>query len=135
MEQRKNEGTDIVTGPWADLVMAILSVNNHPLDRTFALCEALRDQGLFEPAVLAEATPESIARKLVAGGYDRGHAMTEIFTDRLLSLGAFLRSGSSDEHRVVLEHGSRDEVRQILEPIKGIGPRVLENFFVLRGDA
>ena len=115
--------------------MAILSVNNYPLDRTFALFDALQAEGLFEPSVLAEATPSVIAQKLGAAGYNRGDTMTEIFTKRLLSLGAFLRTGSVDDHQRVLNNGSRDEVCSMVSPINGIGPRVLENFFVLRGDA
>lgn len=131
----RGKGTTIETGPWADLVMAILSVNNYPLDRTFALFEGLKAEGLFEPLVLAEATASGIARKLGAAGYNRGHGMTQIFTERLLSLGGFLREQSIEDVQRVLVHGSREHVCQTLGPIKGIGPRVLDNFFVLRGDA
>ena len=135
MEPGKKQANQTTTGPWADLVMAILSVNNYPLDRTFALFDALQAEGLFAPPVLTEATASAIARKLGSAGYNRGHTMTEIFTKRLLSLGAFLREHAIDDCERVLVQGSRDEVREVLGPIKGIGPRVLENFFVLRGDA
>ncbi len=134
LKAAKRGASEIVTGPWADLVMAMLSVNNYPLERTFALFDALQAQGLFDPAVLNEAPSASIAKKLGAGGYNRGDTMTAIFTDRLVSLGAFLGSGSIGQYTEILEHGSCDEVRRMLAPVKGVGPRVLENFFLLRGD-
>ena len=63
--------------PWADLVNAILSVNNHPLERTFHYFEGLRREGLFDPAALPTLDEEEIARRLGRAGYDRGPTMTD----------------------------------------------------------
>ena len=60
--------------------------------------------------------------------------MTEIFVDRLLSLGSLIRSVPVNNFADILSYGSQDEVSSFLAPVKGVGPKVLDNFFVLRGD-
>ena len=123
------------TDPWADLVLAILSVNNYPLDKTFALFEALSENGLFDPAMLAAIGQTEVAQRLGAAGYNRGGTMTAIFTDRLVSLGRLTSRVPIDECNAVLASGTRDEVSSLLSSVKGVGPKVLDNFFVLRGDS
>ena len=76
--------------PWADLVIAILSVNNYPLDKTFGLFDRLAEAGLFDPAKLETWGLAEISRGLGAAGYDRGPTMTRIFAERLSGLGVFL---------------------------------------------
>jgi hypothetical protein len=123
------------TNPWADLVIAILSVNNYPLEKTFALFNSLEESGLFDPGSLAAFSSGDIARKLGAAGYDRGDTMTAIFTDRLISLGQLTASTPVETATRVLRTGGREEVSSLLSGVKGIGPKVLANFFLLRGDA
>jgi hypothetical protein len=126
-------GSSKHTNPWADLVIAMLSVNNYPLDRTFALFDKLEAEGLFDPSVLASATASEVACKLGAAGYNRGDTMTAIFTDRLLSLGALAKRESPSVCQRTLEGRVREDVENLLADVKGVGPRVLENFFLLRG--
>lgn len=121
------------TNPWADLVIAVLSVNNYPLDRTFALFDQLEAQGLFDPKKLASSTASEVARMLGEAGYNRGDTMTAIFTDRLLSLGALAKLESLPDCQRILESGGRADVERLLANVKGVGPKVLENFFLLRG--
>lgn len=123
------------TNPWADLVIAMLSVNNYPLDRTFALFDKLEDEGLFDPNVLASSSASEIARKLDGAGYSRGVAMTAIFTERLLSLGELVKHEVLADCQRTLQRGSRSDVMDLLARVKGVGPKVLESFFLLRGDA
>lgn len=122
-----------VTNPWADLVIAILSVNNYPLEKTFALFESLDKNGLFDPRCLAELSAADIARRLGAAGYSRGDTMTAIFTERLLSVGRLTGEKTIEECTRVLSTGSREEVTSLLRGVKGVGPKVLSNFFLLRG--
>lgn len=123
------------TNPWADLVIAILSVNNYPLEKTFALFESLEDNGLFDPTVLAGLSATDVARKLGAAGYNRGDTMTAIFTERLSSLGQLTSSVPVESASRILKTGDHKEVSSLLSSVKGIGPKVLANFFLLRGDA
>ena len=37
------------TDPWADLVVAMLSVNSFPLDRSYQYFGGLEDEGMAEP--------------------------------------------------------------------------------------
>lgn len=118
--------------PWADLVIALLSVNNYPLEKTFDLFKGLAEAGLFEPARLAAWDLAEISRRMGQAGYDRGPAMTQIFAERLSGLGHFLSAHGLLECEEVLGTGSRAEITALLTPAKGIGPRVLQNFFLLR---
>ena len=86
-----------VTNPWADLVIAILSVNSYPLEKTFALFESLDENGLLDPSCLAELSAADIARRMGAAGYNRGDTMTAIFTERLVALGCLTNDAKLEE--------------------------------------
>lgn len=111
--------------------MAMLSVNNYPLTKVIALFDALQANGLFDPRNLACWNHEKIARSLAETGYDRGAVMTSIFTDRLSSLGKLAQDLAANER--ILTKGTKLEVCELLRRVKGIGPKVLETFFLLRG--
>jgi hypothetical protein len=121
--------TDIL---WEDLVLAILSVNQYSLEKTYLAVETLRREGLFHPQNLARWTSKEIGTRLRNGGYDRGGFMTWLFADRLESLGKFVESVGVEECEKVLLRGETNEVKRFLQPVNGIGPKVLANFFVLQ---
>jgi len=112
----------------------MLSVNNYSLEKTLGLFDKLRENRLFDPAFLASSDPAEVARRLRAAGYYRGATMTAIFTDRLVSVGCLTGPVPADECTRILAQGSKDEVTSLLASVKGIGPKVLETFFLLRGD-
>ena len=60
--------------PWADLVIALLSVNNYSLEKTFSLFDGLAEVELFDPANLAAWDLSEISRRMGRAGYDRGRA-------------------------------------------------------------
>jgi hypothetical protein len=124
--------TNRTGNPWEDLVSAILSVNQYPLEKTSLIVETLRREGLFHPQNLARWTSKEIGTRLRNGGYDRGGFMTWLFAERLESLGKFAESVGIEECEKILRSGRTNEVKQFLLPVKGIGPKVLDNFFVLR---
>jgi hypothetical protein len=117
---------------WEDLVLAILSVNQYSLEKTYLAVETLRREGLFDPQNLARWTSKEIGTRLRNGGYDRGGFMTWLFADRLESLGKFVESMGVEECEKVLLRGETNEVKRFLQPVNGIGPKVLANFFVLQ---
>lgn len=122
---------DHSVSPWPDLVMAMLSVNNYPLTKVFTLLDALKDNGLLDPRNLACWNREEINLRMAAAGYDRGTVMTAIFTDRLSSLGMLAEELAVNER--ILAKGTKAEIAELLTRVKGVGPKVLENFFLLRG--
>jgi len=124
--------TDETAHLWEDLVLAILSVNTYPLEKTYLAVETLRREGIFDPQNLMRWKAEEIGIHLRRGGYDRGEYMTNLFAERLAALGAFANSVGIEECEQVLRKGGATEVRQFLKPVKGIGPQVLINFSLLR---
>jgi hypothetical protein len=124
--------TDRTDTLWEDLVLAILSVNQYSLEKTYLAVETLRREGLFKPQNLAQWTSKEIGARLRNGGYDRGGFMTWLFADRLESLGKFVDSVGVEACEKVLLRGEANEVKRFLQPVNGIGPKVLANFFVLR---
>jgi hypothetical protein len=129
--QMNNENVDNCVNPWADLVIAMLSVNNYPLTKVCKLYDALKANGLFDPRNLACWSCEDIAGRLGAAGYDRGAVLTAFFTDRLSSLGRLADELEVNER--ILTKGTRTEVAELLRRVKGVGPKVLKDFFTLRG--
>ena len=117
---------------WEDLTLAILSVNRYPLEKTYAAIETLRREGLFCPRNLMQWTSEEIGIRLRRGGYDRSKFMINLFANRLASLGLFIKSTGVEECERILRKGEATELRQFLQPVKGIGPFVLTNFSLLR---
>lgn len=119
--------------PWEDLVISILAVNQYSLEKTYACKAGLQAQGLTLPGTLLELAPAEIERRLKAGGCDRGTFMTSLFAKRLAALGEYVRSVGVEQSGGILAGGSRQRIEQFLEPVNGIGPVVLRNFFLLRG--
>jgi endonuclease III-like uncharacterized protein len=119
---------------WEDLILAILSTNNYSLEKTYSAIDTLRREKLFDPQNLVRWTSEEIRVRLRRGGYDRGDFMTRLFADRLASLGQFVKSVGVEECERVLQKGKTSEVSKLLLTVKGIGPKVLESFYLLRTD-
>ena len=71
---------------WVNLVVAILSVNNYPLDRTFERLQQLESAGLLDPGNLRNWDISQMVRHLGAAGYNRGPVLTKIMGERLVAL-------------------------------------------------
>lgn len=119
-------------GPWDDLVISILAVNQYSLERTYVLLQGLREQKVTDPNSLASWGPEEFEMRLRAAGCERGSFMTNLFAQRLAALGALVRRIGIVECEKVI--GSRDAraIENLLLPVKGIGPVVIRNFYSLR---
>jgi hypothetical protein len=116
---------------WSDLIVAMLSVNNFPMTKTFSYIRELEEQGLFDLRKLAEWDVAEVDRRLRLAGYDRGDTLNRMFAARLCSLGQL--GNGLQKHELVLRSGSRGELTSLLAPVKGIGPTVIDNFLLLRG--
>ena len=116
--------------PWADLVIAMLSTAGYSLEKTYRHVDGLKENGLTDPGHLASLSKESITKKLVASGYNRGTALTAIYTDRLFSLKAL--NEKLENNTKILTVGSFDDIKKLLNGIKGVGPYVIDSFLVLR---
>jgi hypothetical protein len=131
MINQSQPSIDLQAEVWRDLLVSILSVNNYPLEKTYAHLLGLQSEGLCSPDNLAKWTVEEIANRLKAAGVDRGSFMTGLYARRLAALGAAVRTiGLTNFTNSLL--AKRAEISSLLLPIEGIGPRVLMNFFALR---
>lgn len=118
--------------PWEDLVVSILSVNQYSLERTYGAVDGLRKERLIEPASLADWQSEEVEIRLRAAGCDRGAFMTRLFAERLRALGDLIRSKGCGECERVIAGRDVKAIESLLLPVKGIGPVVLRQFFLLR---
>ncbi len=119
--------------PWEDLVVSILSVNQYSLEKTYAVLFLLRQSGLLSPENLSRWELEEIVAGLKAAGCDRGPFMTQLFAVRLACLGVAIESRGIAVCRGIILSNDPAAIGNLLLPIKGIGPKVLRNFFMLRG--
>lgn len=119
--------------PWEDLVVSILSVNQYTLEKTYAVVSLIRQSGLVGPENLGRWDVGEIAARLKTAGCDRGPFMTQLFAVRLACLGVAVEARGIAVCREILLSNEPAAISALLLPIKGIGPKVLNNFLVLRG--
>ena len=119
--------------PWEDLVISILSVNNYSMEKTYSAVESLRAVGLVDPSQLVTWDIDEISAKLRAAQCDRGPFLTPLFADRLAALGQFLRAAGVVHCERIILSNDVVAITELLMPVRGIGPKVLSNLFLLRG--
>lgn len=117
---------------WRDLVTAMLAVYNCSLEKVDLFAKAFDEAGLFRPEDLAKYSHEDVFLKLEKAGYKRGE-LNAIFTDRLLALGEYVKNAGKQHCEGILASKDKQAIEKLLKPIKGVGPKVIENFFTLRG--
>lgn len=122
-----------MTQTWEKLIVATLAVGGFSLDRVRVLESGLRDRGLLDPENLATWGPERVTRQLYEAGYRRG-LLTGMYAERLVAIGEFAAAGPAGDQRMqILAGGDEKTVGALLNPVFGVGPKVVANFLVLRG--
>ena len=115
-----------------DLVVAVLAVNNYSLEKAFSLVSAIRAEGLADLTKLSKWEVPEIAPRLSRAGYDRGVFLNTLIAQRLSSLGAYASELGFAVFEKKIRSSETDEVQTCLLPVKGVGPKVVENFLLLR---
>jgi hypothetical protein len=118
---------------WEDLVVSMLSVNQYSLEKTYEFVGGLREQGLFDPRMLMVWDQLEIVERLKSAGCDRGPFMTNLFALRLANLGMLIASRGLETCARVISGRDTRAVGELLLPVNGIGPKVISNFYLLRG--
>jgi len=116
---------------WEDVVVAIHAVYQYPLERLAPIIGAMRARALFQPQKLASASIQELTEELKAAGYDRGD-LTWQYADRLISFGKYIIEQDAERVRCALARGDVSVAQEVLLPIYGIGPKVIQNFVELR---
>lgn len=124
------EETDV----FSDLLLAMLAVNSWELDKVGALLPRLKETRLTEPASVARMSFEKVFTSLVEAGYGRGDYIVSLLAERVISAGNAFTEDKLEE-KVLEAERSKDieSIKRFLQPIKGVGPKVLETFILLRG--
>jgi len=130
-KEKVNETAKPNNNPWEDLIVAILAVNQYTLEKTYVLLPGLREAGITEPRNLSEWNQEQMLERLRAAGCERGNFMTALFAQRLCALGELIQSLGIAHCEAVLTSRNPKTIEEMLMPVKGIGPIVLENFYCL----
>jgi hypothetical protein len=118
---------------WLDLVVSILAVNQYSLEKTYRFVSGFRQQGLCDPSNLASWDQQELVGRLTLAGCDRGRFMTNLFALRLSSLGVYVGQNGVEHSETVLSGPDRAAIETFLLAVPGIGPKVVKNFFLLRG--
>lgn len=117
---------------WEDLVISILSVNQYTLNKTYSSIESLRQVEIFNPDNLMKWDINEIEQRLRQGGCERGSFMTNLFAERLAALGELIANQSISKCEQVLLSRDKKIITDFFMPVKGIGPKVLQNLFLLQ---
>lgn len=124
--------SDVETSPVADLVMAILAVNQWRLDQSAGIYDSLKAHGLFEPETIATMQFAQLHAALKAAGYKKADFVIDLICDRLFDMAKKLSGDGAETFARLCASGDREAVRAFATTIKGVGPRVFENFWFLR---
>jgi endonuclease III-like uncharacterized protein len=115
-----------------DLVVAMLTVNNWPLEKACELRPTLERTQLFDIEELAKLPHDEVSRRLKDAGYTKADYVVGLLADRLLAMAATLSGHGFEEFRQLVDSDRDAERDRFLLGIKGVGPAVLETFKALR---
>ena len=121
-------GVDLVL---ENLVIALLAVNRFPLEKAYGLREGLRQQGLFNLVEVSTWRREKIYDALLASSYNRGSFLVGLISDRVAALSRFVAGPEWSPLLTDFEAGFKGRVGKRLLGVSGIGPAVVENFWML----
>ncbi|MEA5603189.1 hypothetical protein [Nostoc sp. UHCC 0252] len=132
MNQQNSKPLYNTNNVWEELVISILSVNQYTLSKTYLTIESMREIGLFNPDNLKQWDINEMNQRLTQGGYERGSFMNNLFAERLAALGSLIANQGINKCEQVLLSRDKKLITDFLMPIKGIGPKVIENYFFLQ---
>lgn len=112
------------------LAIAVLSVNNYPLEKAWSLLPALRKSSLLDPSRVVSDDLGDLTVRLARAGYNRG-LLTAMLAERLQWLMAAAKAGTLDRLDELVAADKREEAVSMLCSVKGVGPAVARNAWLL----
>ncbi len=112
------------------LLMALLSVNSFSLEKAWTLLPRMRDAGLTDPARVATMEMSTVIEALTGAGYDRKN-LTWLFAERVKALMGAIHDGHLAGLDEAIVRKDKIAATALLEPVRGVGPRVIENAWAL----
>lgn len=124
--------SDQSNNPFADLVMAMLAVNQWRLEQSWEIFSPLDASGLFDPNTILSMNHGQLKAALLNGGYKRPIFVVDLLCDRLFDMATKLSGEDGKKFEVFCIERNKEKLREMLLSIKGVGPKVFENFCLLR---
>ncbi len=112
------------------IVVSVLAVNSYGIERVYGLLPKFRENGLLNPTKISNADVSQVMMDLYKAGYDRG-MLTEMMAGRLVGVLKAVAEGRLDMLNELVEKGSKTMAKDLLCQVKGIGPRVASDVWML----
>lgn len=122
----------IQTDVWTDALISLLAIYGPSLEKVDSLVPAFKQAGLTSPSKVVKMSHEEIYSALAQSGYDRGNLLG-IFIPRIQAVAQTFEQMGLSQVETVLQGKNIQAIEKLLLPIKGIGPKVVNNFLLLRG--
>lgn len=120
-----------ITTPQVEcLLMALLSVNNFPLEKTWSLLPRLREVGLTDPARVTSMDMAATIEALTSAGYDRKN-LTWLIAERVKALMAAIHGGDLAGLETAITARDQERATALLLQVRGVGPTVIRNAWAL----
>lgn len=117
---------------WTDTLISLLAIYGPSLEKVDGLVPAFKQVGLTSFSKVAQMSHEEVYNALVKSGYDRGNLLG-IFIPRIQAVAQAFEQVGMAQVETVLQGKNIQAIEKFLLPIKGIGPKVVNNFLLLRG--
>lgn len=114
----------------ADIVTAMLTVNQFPLERAAALMPKFRQHGLLSPKAVLEMDQKTIIQRMSDGGYSRG-GFLPILSFRLVHLMQAISKGTLNDLAGHISSGNKEAFVESLTAIHGFGPTIAGRAWLL----
>ncbi|MBI1752873.1 MAG: hypothetical protein HY014_02055 [Acidobacteria bacterium] len=112
------------------IVASVLAVNKYGIEKAYAILPALRKAGLLDCESVAKEPIRKVMIRLAETGYDRG-LLTEMMAGRLVDLMKAVSARQLDPLPALIARGDRVNATELLCSIKGIGPSVARDVWML----
>lgn len=114
----------------ADLITAILAVNQYPLERAAAHMPAFKDRGLLDPGRVIAMKYDDLVQAINDAGYQRG-GFVRVIARRLYPIMEAIRSGKLDHVAAAARAGNKSAFISALSSTYGFGPRTAATAWML----
>lgn len=119
----------------SDLLMALLAVNSWTLEQVGRLYPSLQQHRLFDVAAVSRLDVDEVRDRLTAAGYKRGPVLGGMMALRMHEVALALVEGGAQLLADFEASGNTTDAREFLLTLSGVGPVVVENYFLLRSSS
>lgn len=112
------------------LLMALLAVNNYPLEKAWGLLPRMRATGLTDPDRVTAMDMAGAIEALTSSGYDRKN-LTWMFAERVKALMAAIHGDELTGLDEAIAAKDKARATELLDRVRGVGPTVIQNAWAL----